>query len=139
MVCPPDQSCKIVDEKGTRISKCVPDLCAGQRCSTGFSCVDGKCVDDPCLKVSCTKGQVCLDGECVSDPCETIACPPNYTCDKGQCLFSKKVNTTEVFASGSGGFSCAVTQAGPPADPRWPLLLIFGLAFVLLCRQNRKD
>jgi MYXO-CTERM domain-containing protein len=136
--------CKVVDEGGTKVPKCVKDPCADQTCQSPYTCVNGQCVEDPCLKLTtpCETGQVCIEGTCVADPCETVRCPSGFACQLGSCVNTTVLSTRELLATGAGGLACNVTVGAEGAPPRG-LLLIFAVALLIMVRpvrrKNRRD
>jgi MYXO-CTERM domain-containing protein len=135
ITCGPGELCKLTDEDGKPVARCVKDACADKTCSDGWVCVDGKCVVDPCNTTRCETGEVCVgDGECVPDPCLDVKCPPRFTCDEGMCVTNNVESTREILASGSGGLACSVSTSG--GSPGHLLLLIFGVALLIMIRRR---
>jgi MYXO-CTERM domain-containing protein len=135
MVCGSGELCKVVQEGGKPVAKCVKDACADQQCNSPYVCIDGKCVEDPCLTTRCERGEVCVKGKCLADPCEKVDCPRGFRCVEGSCTNAGAVSqTTDMLASGSGGCACEV---GRGASPPWPLWLLVGLALLWSRRRSR--
>ncbi len=134
--CDPGETCKLIQVGSVMETKCVADSCADVSCAAGKTCVNGKCVNDPCQGVFCERGLVCQDGLCVKDLCERTSCPAGYYCQLGECLLANVVGTSEILASGGGGFSCAVNKKHSRAPSSLFILLALGL--LALTRRNRK-
>ena len=129
--CAAGQTCKLVDEGGTKRSKCVDDLCANKDCGANHICIDGKCEVDPCEAVTCGAGEFCLAGKCHKDTCETTQCPTGFRCERGNCVdFATKTN--EVLATGAGGCSCTINAV----DPASALPFVLFLAFFFVIRRR---
>jgi hypothetical protein len=134
LTCGPGEICKVVQENGVPVARCVKDPCAGVDCGEGRICKDGVCEDDPCFTVHCETGEICVDGACVPDPCETIDCPSGFECRKGTCIPSNVSGNIDLLATGAGGCACDVA---PVAGPPWPWLLLLGLWLVARPRRRR--
>jgi hypothetical protein len=129
--CPAGQVCKLVDEGGSKVTKCVADPCASVSCGGSQVCIDGKCVIDPCESLACAAGEVCIDGKCVADPCESVVCPASYRCEKGLCV-SRAEALTRVLATGAGGCACALDNTAGDGS-----LICLGLLLALARIRRR--
>ena len=108
--------------------KCLDDPCAAVTCAPPSICVDGTC-DSSCDKIQCPKGQRCRVGVCEDDPCQVVRCyRPDERCEDGQCISGITFigERSELLATGSGGFACAMGQDAGHPSAVW-LLLLLGL------------
>ena len=139
VTCVPGQSCV----RG----KCEPDLCANANCADNHYCkiVNGapKCEPDPCRFVSCNPGQICRDATCQTDPCLTTKCPPGMQCEVSHsgvsnCIVSDPsalARTTEILATGAGGFACSL---GPDAGETSAGTFWLGLLLLTFLWRRRR-
>ncbi|MCC6747440.1 MAG: hypothetical protein IT371_07270 [Deltaproteobacteria bacterium] len=133
--CGPDQTCRLVEEAGSPVTRCTPDPCAKVFCGAGAVCREGRCVEDPCAATKCLSGELCRAGQCGPDPCETVRCPDRYRCKEGVCLTSERSHR-ELLATGAGGCTCQASPGG--AGTPLSLLALLGLALARRRRRPRR-
>ena len=137
MACPAGETCKVVDQGGVPVARCVKDPCADKICDSPWVCSAGQCIQDPCATQRCDKGEVCVDGTCVADLCEGVACPEYFVCRQGMCEADNVNDTREILATGSGGLSCGVSSPGRSAPAAGAPLLVLLLCLGLLVGRRR--
>jgi MYXO-CTERM domain-containing protein len=106
---------------------CDLEVCRDRTCSPGQACdpTDGRCVADPCLGTSCPDGFTCH-----------VTCGAVAVCQADQVM---PPTGTKVLATGSGGFTCAVSAAGRPSSGAgWGSLLAVAGLVTLVGRRRRR-
>lgn len=111
-------------------AECATDPCATVSCSINQVCVNGTCIENSC---NCNNSQFCVEGRCEANPCEVTRCPAGTRCELGIC-FAAGLSSTDVLATGSGGFACRI--ANESSNGIYLVFYLLGLFF--LRRRSRR-